>query len=287
MKRCILAIVSDLHSGHRYGLLSPETVLEEIDENGDVVGDYHPKLNKVQTYLWKLYTTQIESIGKYANGDEIVVILNGDLTAGVKYPQMLVSDRVSDQVIIGEYNVYPWYSINPTAVRVIKGTGAHNLNFGSSEITITRMLQHKFPETNTKVVDHSLLNLGGMNIDAAHHGPYTGSRTWLKGNVARYYLQSSMLEEIAAGKHPPRLYIRSHYHEEIEESVVIKANGNRYKSTIIVTPSFCFIDDHARQVARSPSRVTHGMAMIEIVDGEILRYDPMIRTIDIRTKEKI
>jgi hypothetical protein len=53
MQRTILAVCSDLHGGHRHGLLNPDTVLHEYDEEGEVVDDYHPALNPVQKYLWK------------------------------------------------------------------------------------------------------------------------------------------------------------------------------------------------------------------------------------------
>jgi len=287
MKRIILVVASDLHGGHRYGLLSPDTVLDEINEDGEKIGDYHPELNRIQKYLWEMYLSQIKAIKEYAKEDDIVVVLNGDMTAGMKYPQMLVSDRLADQIIIGMYNALPWCEIKPRALRLIKGTGAHTFNQGSSEILITKLLQASCPGVDIAVSDHSLINMAGIDVDVSHHGPFVGSRAWLKGNVARYYLQSAMIDEITAGRVPPKLYIRSHYHEEIEEVVTIKANGHRYKSTIVVTPSYTFIDDHARQSARSPSRITHGMIMAEIVEGEILRCVPMTKTIDIRTKEKI
>jgi hypothetical protein len=287
MKRTVLVVFSDPHGGHRQGLLNPNTILEEVDQSGNKIRDYHPELTKIQTYLWGMYLSQIKAIGEYAKGDDIVVIANGDLTAGNKHPQLLVSDRLSDQIIIGEYNMLPWYEIGPRAVRLIKGTEAHNFGHGSSEILISQLLRARFPNFSTDVADHCLLSLGGIDIDIAHHGPYTGSRAWLKGNVARYYLQSAMLEEIASGKRPPRLYIRSHFHDEIEETVIIKGNGNRYRSTIVITPSFTFLDDYSRQVARSPSRVTHGMIMIEIVDGDILRSVPLTKTVDLRTREVI
>jgi hypothetical protein len=287
MKRTILAVCSDTHGGHRYGLLSPETLVDDIDEKGNKIGNHHPELNRIQKYLWGMYESQIKAIGEYAKGDDIVVVLNGDLTAGIKHPQMLVSDRIADQFAIGFANVMPWYGIKPRAVCLIKGTEAHNFNQGSSELVIAKLLQATFPDISTKVSDHSLISTAGIDVDVSHHGPFTGSRMWLKGNVARYYLQSAMLDEIAAGKTPPRLYLRAHYHEEIEETVIVKANGNRYKSTIVITPSFAFIDDHARQSARSPSRITHGMVMTEVVDGDILRTVPLTKTIDIRTREEL
>lgn len=289
MKRTILAICSDPHGGHRYGLLNPATILDEINENGEVVDQYHPPLNKIQEYLWKVYTSQIKAIQEYAKGDDIIVAINGDLTTGDKYKNLMVSDRDADQVIIAHANMLPWYEINPRAVKIIHGTGAHNFGFGTSEILTTRLLKETFPNVPTSICEHSLMQIGenGMLVDMAHHGPVAGSRLWLKGNEARYYLRSCMMEDIVAGKQPPRLYVRGHYHEEIEETLIVKANGNRYKSTLIIVPSFTFIDAHARQTCKSPSRITHGMFVCEIVDGELFRTLPLTITKDIRTKEII
>jgi hypothetical protein len=288
MKRTLLAVCSDLHGGHRYGLLNPDTILEETDETGEIIGTYHPPLNKTQRYLWQTYTEQIKTIGDMMEkGDELIVIMNGDMTAGNKYPHLLVSDRIADQFIIGEYNIRPWYALKPTAVRLIKGTGAHVFGHGSAEVLIAHALSLAFPKISTVCTDHSLITTAGVDIDISHHGPVPGSRQWLKGNEARYYLRSAMLEEIVAGKTPPKVYLRGHYHEDIEESLIVKANGHRYKSSLIITPSFCFIDDHARQATKSPARITHGMMLIELVDGEVLRTIPLTKTLDIRTKETI
>jgi len=65
----------------------------------------------------------------------------------------------------------------------------------------------------------------------------------------------------------------------------VRGNGNRYKSTLVITPSLAFIDNHTRQTVRSPSRITHGISVAEIVDGELLRNIPLEKTIDIRSKE--
>jgi hypothetical protein len=285
MQRFILAICSDLHGGHRHGLLNPATVLDEEDEHGNVIGDYHPPLTPVQKYLWDTYTKCIHRIKEIAGPDPLYLVVNGDVTAGDKYHQLLVSDRIADQFIIANYNMHPWYDLKPKAVRIIKGTGAHTFNEGTSEVLIAHELAAQYPEISTKVMDHGLFKFGGIEVDISHHGPVAGSRTWLKGNEARYYLRSAMMEEIVAGKVPPRLYFRGHYHEEVEETLIIKANGNRYKSTLIISPSFAFIDHHARQAVKSPARISHGMYAVEIVDGELLRTIPLVRTIDIRSKE--
>lgn len=286
MKRAVLAVCADLHGGHRHGLLNPNTVLEETDENGNILETYHPQLTRIQEYLWEEYTKGIGKIKELAADDPLYVIINGDVTAGNKYPQLLVSNRMADQFIIAAFNCKPWYDLAPAAVRIITGTGAHVFEQGTSEITITSLLKAIYPEISTKVLDHGLLTIAGVDIDISHHGPPAGSREWLRGNEVRYYLRSAMMQEIVAGKVPPRLYFRGHYHEDVEETLIVKANGNRYKSTLILTPSFAFIDNHARQAVKSPARISHGMYAVELVDGELLRTIPITRTLDIRTKER-
>jgi hypothetical protein len=285
MQRAILAVLSDTHGGHRHGLMNPETTLPEENEKGEIVGDYHPQMTPIQKYLWEIYSKGIAKVKQIAGDDPIYLVVNGDITAGNKYPQLLVSDRISDQFLIAFGDFVPWYQQKPKAVRFIKGTGAHVFNQGTSEIVVSDMCSKAYPEISTKVMDHGLFTIAGVQIDISHHGPVAGSRNWLKGNEARYYLRSAMMEEIVAEHVPPRLYFRSHYHEEIEETLIVKANGNRYKSTLVITPSFAFIDSHSRQTVKSPARISHGMFAVEIVDGELLRTIPLTNTIDIRSKE--
>lgn len=287
MTRTVVAICSDLHGGHRQGLLNPDTILQEEDEEGNEVKDYHPELTQIQKYLWGIYTEQINEVKNFTKKDNLIVLMAGDLTAGNKYDAVLVSDRIVDQIIIAQYNAFPWYKLKPKVVRIVKGTGAHNFNQGSSEIAMTKLLQTEFPSVSTKITDHSLLEIDNVLIDVSHHGPTTGSRSWLHGNEARYYLRSLMVEEIMNGLKPPDLVFRGHYHSYVEETLNIRNHSGSFKSTLIVVPGFVFVDNHTRQTTKSPSHITHGMVMAEIVDGKLTQIIPMLKTIDIRSKEKI
>jgi len=285
MKRTILAIVSDLHGGHRHGLLNPDTELEEYDPINHVAQVYHPQLNPVQDYLWKIYTAQIKWIGELTKGDDLVVCFNGDMTAGNKHIDLLASDKLSDQMIIAHYNSEPWYKLpDLRAVRYIKGTGAHEFGEGSSTSVLGKLSQGIHPDIDCAVSDHSLITINGMEVDISHHGPPPGSRKWLEGNEVRYYLRDLMLRDLIEGKVPPRMVFRGHYHQYVQESLTI-SNGTFHTSTLVLTPSFTFPNGYARKVVRSPSRITHGMVVVEIVDGQPLRIHPLLKTIDIRTRE--
>jgi len=289
MNRTILAICADLHGGHYHGLMNPETTLEEQDKIGNKIRDYHPKMNPIQDYLWETYTADIDLVREIAGQDPVIAILAGDMTAGIRHPDMLVSNRMADQVAIAKANMKPWHERLPTlaGVRFVKGTGAHNFGDGSSEILLSMFEEEKYPAIPVTITDHELITVGGMTADISHHGPTPGSRNWLKGNEARYYLRSLMMDELMAGQAPPRLVVRGHYHTWCRETLSIDFNGVEYTSTLVILPSYTFPNGFARQMIRSPARVTHGMMAAEAVDGGLLRIYPLRHTIDIRTKEII
>lgn len=287
MKRTIVAFASDKHGGHKLGLLNPETILEDEDRKGNLV-QWQPKLEPFQEYLWELHEKHVKETQKLAGKDEIVVFDNGDLTAGNKYPHEQVSTRISNQFDIAFYNLLPWLNLkNVKTVRITKGTGAHAFGEGSSEVIVQRRLKERFPKKDIRTIYHGLASVAGIKIDYAHHGPGTGSRNWLKGNEARYYMKSLVQDEIDLGNTPPHLIVRGHFHEYIEEYLVKMFMGKRYKVQMNILPSYCGIDDHARQITRSKYILQHGMVCYEIVDGKILDTYPFFETIDIRTHEKL
>jgi len=287
MKRVILAVASDEHGGHKLGLLNPETTLEDEDRNGNLI-KWTPKLEPFQEYIWETLEDNVNDIKHLAGKDEIVVFKNGDLHAGNKYPHEQVSTRIADQFDIAAYNQRPWLDLpNVKIMRITKGTGAHSFGEGSAEIITQRILKERYPKKDIRTLYHGLAKIAGITVDYAHHGPTTGSRNWLKGNEVRYYMKSLMQDEIDLGNIPPDLILRGHFHEYIEEYYVKLFKGQRYKTEMCITPSYCGIDDYARQVTKNIYILHHGMVAYEIVDGKILDTYPFFNIIDIRTKEKL
>jgi hypothetical protein len=286
-KRLILADLSDTHGGHRLGLLNPETTCYDETENGQLV-PYTPKLTASQVYLWELYQQNIEYVQRLAGEDEIILLHNGDLAQGNKYPQQLVSDRMADQIEIAVKNLEPWFALpGLEKVRIVAGTGSHNFQQASAEIIVATSLQRQYAGHDIKMLYHGLADIDGLGVDYAHHGPFPGSRKWLKGNEARYYLRSIMMDDIMSGKTPPRLVLRAHYHEWIKETLEITVGNKTYESTLVITPSFCMVGDYAMQAVRSPNGITNGMAAFEIVDGELIRVHRLTKSLDIRTRETL
>lgn len=287
-KRIILATAADKHGGFTLGLLNPETILEyENQQTGQLV-KWTPQLTEWQKFLWEYQDECIQKTKELAGKDEIIIFDVGDLTQGNKYPNEQVSTNISDQFEIAAWNLKPWLELqNVKTVRISKGTPAHSFNEGASEIIVKRHLQGWYPKKDVSAIYHGLAQIGGIDVDYAHHGPTTGVRNWLHGNEARYYLRSLIYDELEAGNVPPHLVLRAHYHTYIEEFLSTMFMGVRYKSWLVILPSFCGLSDYARQRAKSTSKVTVGMVLIEIVNGKILDIYPLYQTLDIRTKEKL
>jgi len=285
MKRSILAVFSDPHGGHELGLCNPETVLED-DSSGEIV-QKPIILNAAQERLWDIYAGAIGEIKILAGKSDVYVKCLGDATHGNKYIAEQLTTKMSDQLIIGEYLFYPWFQI-PTlkAIRLTKGTDAHEYGEGSSSIIISKMLKNKFPKVDVRAVYHGLARLGGVFIDYSHHGPTSGIRRWLEGNEARYYLRSIMMTEIECGHIPPHLVLRGHVHSYVKEYLSIQANGTEYESWMVVVPSMDLISGFARKAAKSPYRIKNGVIAFEMLNDRIYDIHFFGNTLDVRTVEE-
>lgn len=285
--RMILAVLSDTHGGHKLGLLNPDVTLFDEGANGELV-PLQPEPTASSEYLWKLYQENIWEVMRIAKGCPVAVLHNGDIAQGDRFKSELVSTRMADQILIGAANLRPWLEYgNVGALRLAIGTEAHVFGEGSAEILVADTLKREYPAKDVQVVHHGLMELNGMLIDYAHHGPPSGARLWLNGNVARYYLQSMMMNEIMEGRVPPRLYLRAHFHNWLCETVTFHCQNRDFISTILVTPSYCMIGEHGRKITRSAPAVTNGLAAIEIVDGKLGEIHRLTQTMDIRSKETL
>lgn len=287
-KRFLFVIISDTHAGHRYGLLNPETSFKEYEPDGEPY-DERVSLTKAQEFLWSLYTKHIEEIKKLANGDPIIVLHNGDLTIGVKYPRQMSFTAISNQIIASYMNMIPWFELpNLRAFRLSYGTQSHELFEGTATRLVIKNLELKYPDADIAMVKHGLTEIDGSTFDYAHHGPFPGSRKWLEGNVARYYLRDCMMSKLLAHKKPADYYLRAHFHTPIEEWLSIRQNGEFARSWLFISPSYQLMGDYAQQATRSKDSVTNGCLVLECMGGKLVGEPHwFLETSDIRTKEVI
>jgi len=279
--RFVIAIETDFHANHRLGLCNPDVVLSDGDG-----GTYRPELTEVQKYLWDL---RVENLGKLSAfmGKTPLIYLNiGDQTNGFKHPGNWVSTNPASQYTIARANMEPILKMKQLrAIRFIKGTEAHEgmESYASDELQLDYKL--KYPQLDIKTVWHGVIDINGFVIDAAHHGPGPGSREWLRGNVARLYLQDRIMRELIAGNEAPQLYVRGHYHSQIWVTIHHPIDRGFITSDLILVPSMCGLGAYARQVVQSTRYLSNGMVVLRVEGKRIIETAWFTQTLDIAKKE--
>jgi hypothetical protein len=280
-RRTILVDLADFHAGHKLGLMNPDVRVHDEAENGQII-EFTPTPTAMQSYLWEFYIRSIETVRFLAGDDEILVLSGGDECNGNKYPSQLVSTRMSDQIAIAAANMQPWYAMpNVKHVRLATGTGAHSFLEGSSTLLLKDLLSALYPTVDTQACNHGLLDYNGVTVDYAHHGPHPGSRDWLRGNVARFYLRDIMYGASNHGRKPPNIVLRAHYHTPVYEYLENAGNA----SELYVVPSLCGLSEHAMQATSSAAVLWVGFLAVVIVDGEIVARHRLYDRLDLRTRE--
>lgn len=287
LNRKIGFILADTHAGSDLGLLSPDTQLDIELPDGQIV-KRTLELNPVQMYLNKVFEWLLEVAAKFAAGDEILFIHDGDLTQGNRHGS-LISPSETVQETIAFKNMSRILDALPTCrtARILKGTGVHVFGSGDSETMVGKLLSLQYPDRDIHTLYHNLITFNGVPCDISHHGPPPGRRTWLEGNEARYYLRSLMLAELIENHLPARLVVRAHYHTYVKETISMLVSGSEVQSTLVVCPSLCMIDDYARKTVKSPYRIALGGLFFETIDGRLTDVQVAAKTTDIRTKEVI
>lgn len=283
-KRRIVLTLSDVHGGHTLGLLNPATVLIRANSKTGDFEEWCPDLTEVQRRLWGIYTEHLAEAVEFAGDDEIIIFHNGDLTWGSKYPSGAISGITQDeQRVIGFYNLLPLVMLpNVTKVRLISGTRSHVPD--SCEAKVAYTLRDKTSK-NVRAFHHHRASVNGVTFDLAHHGPGTGIRDWLKGNVALIYLRSRIYSDRRLGIEPARVFIRGHYHEWVPVTFRDTWCGIDYVCDLRVLPSYSGLTWYARQVTQSTPTLTNGLCLFEIVDGQVTEIKPIKVTEDLRTEE--
>lgn len=276
----------DPHGGHRFGLMLPGVVLPPLDEGDD---EWVPQLSATQKKLAEWYEQDRQAVLDLADGDDIFLLMGGDVIQGTLLrEQLLVSPRLSDQFAIAEHFLEPWCRLpNLRFMRFCKGTGVHVMNKGSAELTIAQHLRERFGK-DISAWYHMDLKAYGVEIDVAHHGPPTGSRSWLRGNELRYYTRSIMDDHLKNGRRPPDLVLRGHYHDRTLELVHIHTWGETFRTWAAICPAYSiFADDYTLKATRSKDHMTAGLLAFEIIDGQVKQIYDWAHTLDIRKREVI
>lgn len=274
---------ADWHSGHKLGLCNPEAQILDPDQGRHV----SPTLTEFQRYTWDLRQSYLNSFFEMAGRSDVICFLAGDLTHGNGHMDQLMGTRQADQRSIARANVEPILGHrNVKALRALTGTAVHVFGEGSSEIELVDRLAEVYPKKDIGIAHHARTSVNGVTFDVAHHGPSGGSRAWLKGNTARYYLRDRMWRDLSLGKRPANVYLRGHFHVNVWETLRMDWHGETITSHLVVLPSWCGLGDYARKITRSDPAITNGLYAFEVrPDG--LRVVPMVQALDLRIEEEL
>lgn len=284
MKRSIVVFLSDPHCGHRFGLLNPLTQLPHLE---DIGLPWIPEKTELQRIIWTFYKQDLDKVISFANSDPIHLIMMGDIVQGtLLYDQKLVTARAADQKIIAQDVFKYWFDLpNLVQARFIKGTAVHSMKHGSVEIELAHFFSQVYKK-DIQAYHHILLNIDGVELDCAHHGPGSGIREWTKGNILRLYTKDIMFKSIGRHEKPPDMIVRGHFHERVLELVHIHADGMTHKTWGVICPAYSiFADSWTQKVTKSSSYMTCGLVMAEIIDGRIKEVIDLVHSIDIRKRE--
>lgn len=206
MTDCIVAVVSDMHSGSVVGLCPPRFTL---DDGGDYVA------SKAQRWLWRNWLDYWQRIAnlKADTSLPVVAIFNGDAHDGPAHhntPQT-ISRNENDQLRIAVEVVQPALEV-ADKVFVIRGTESHvGANAWREEALANDIGAEPSPE-GTASWWHLYAEFGGVTFDCQHH-PESGSmRPWTAGGEVNRIAAILMYEYASTGDKPPQIAIRSHRH---------------------------------------------------------------------------
>ena len=206
----------------------------------------------------------------WAGDDRVDVLHLGDICQGLKFIDGISQGRFADQLAVAQANAEPWRAFpNVQSMTIISGTSVHEGGEGSAGELVASLWGATFYQ-------HALLDIDGLLIDAAHHGPATGIRVWTRGNVARHYLRTRLLSDDP----PARVYLRAHRHDYVRETLY-EASGT---ADLIVTPAYQIPSAYVLQTMQSPSAVACGMIALEVTDGRLTDVRDFVRTEDLRRR---
>ena len=283
-----LALFSDPHAGHRLGLVRPGIKLSPHGSSGDDK-PFIPELTEAQRLLWKYNKQWIGDALNWAGKNEVILIQNGDGAQGLKHKQQLMSNRLSDQVEIGTDNLLEWKRQDKRKrikkVRVLASTPSHAFEESSADILIAESVRNK-SIWDVRTYYHGLISVGGVVFDIAHKGPGQSSRFWLEGNTARYYTKDIMLKNLAAGRKPPDVIIRSHFHTWVNTIVEVTVGNVDHFSRLIVTPAMSLLGEYAKNVTRNIPDFMFGMVVFKIENGQV-QVRKFSHVVDTRIEEEL
>lgn len=258
-KSFLVAVVSDPHVGSKIGLAPPRIDFDD--------GDSY-EASQIQQEAWDYWKKDFWPF-VWKKNRETVVVFNGDLIDGNHHGTNQIWSASEIEQIRVAADLFDPIARKASSTYVVRGTPAHVMASGMADEAIARKIRanKSSPEGNRVATSsyHLKLNVGGVNLDIAHHGPNPGRRIWLYGNELRGYCRTIVLDALARNAKPPDAIIRSHVHHKVHETV--RDYGNKCEA--FITPAWQWKTEFAHRIVSHEDIADIGGLLIEIDGSEI------------------
>jgi hypothetical protein len=209
----VIVVTSDQHAGSTVAACPPDPI------PADDGGAYMPSRAQVWLYeRWRLFWDEAARVRDELKPHLYGTLFNGDMLEGSHHgtTQILSGNPEAQAKVLSAVMDVP-LSQEPDAIWVVRGTAAHNGNSNSGEEGTARRWRdiglpvHGDPDTHTASWWHLRAEIGGVLIDATHHGR-TGHREHTRANAANLHAFDILMSHVKSGDRHPDLCLRAHFH---------------------------------------------------------------------------
>lgn len=264
MSGCIVAVVSDLHTGSTTGLCVPRFTL---DDGGDYVA------NPLQKHLWKYwkqYWKEIEGL-KAKHSLPVVTIINGDAHEGDHHntPQIITRNE-ADQLRLAVDVIQPILDV-ADRIFVIRGTPTHTGKAAWREEKLAEDIGAEREAGGTWSWWRLRAEFGGVLFDVAHHPETTGRRNWTRDAAHARIAKIVQDDYWLNGYRPPDVVLRAHTHVR----GIGEANSPLFRTVAYTTPPWQKHTSFAYRIGAGFNLDVGGLYFI-CQDGEVKDWDWII-----------
>ncbi len=276
MKTCFI-VVSDTQVGHKNGLISPKSELED-----GVPAPIYP----VPESLWGITVSVRDWINKNCKKYNKWLINLGETTQGNKYQDDLLTADMSLQFKWARETMYPFLDMKGMkGARFLQATSWHEYGDGSSSKLMVEMLKAKYKGLDIKQMNQSRMLVDNVLFEWTHHGPATSKSEIHEGNSAYNKAKNNVFLHIVENMRCPDLSFSAHTHKPSKGKYSKLSEGAYKENTWIITPAMCGQGAYSRKVANQ-SIYYCGMHVV-LTDGHGFEVIPFYKRLQDYVMEEI
>lgn len=273
MQKVALLIRSDGHSGHREGHCSPDTELPDSVPMYGRPGKHKVNLTATQKAIDKVSKDALLWTKNNCKGYKRIYVDLGEVMHGNKHIDNLQTSDIDEQKIIAIDAIKPFLRVCERAY-LMQATSWHEGSNGAHSKAVAAELKGIYKSKTIQRMNKLRLNIDEFLIQFSHHGANTSKVKHLEGNAAHNAAKNMLHESLIENERCPDLVLSAHCHKPSMGTAHVLSEGRYHSCTWAVTSPMCGPGAYSRQVA-NPHAYYIGMNIIQIVDGKLLRIEPI------------